>query len=135
MPGSQQRNGRGDRGRQRAIFVREGVYPSGLTLGCKPRYGVLGRTAPSRFIIRFLVFIKIVPSNTLFWRLAIPNQSKAWYGTSLLPYSLLNPLSWRLPTFAMKTIIGTSGLNCSVRNGKRCDSAVEVPEHYIQVYR
>lgn len=30
------------------------------------------------------------------------------------------------------TIIGTSGLNCSVRNGKRCDSAVKVPEHYIR---
>ncbi|KKS50103.1 MAG: hypothetical protein UV91_C0007G0002 [Candidatus Nomurabacteria bacterium GW2011_GWF2_43_24] len=131
MPGSQQRNGRGDRGRQRAIFVREGVYPSGLTLGCKPRYGVLGRTAPSRFIIRFLVFIKIVPSNTLFWRLAIPNQSKAWYGTSLLPYSLLNPLSWRLPTFAMKTIIGSVTLNFSVRNGKRCVRYDESPRQNI----
>ncbi len=41
---------------------------------------------------------------------------------------------WRLATFAMKTIIATSGLNCSVRNGKRCDSAVEAPEHYIQVF-
>ena len=42
---------------------------------------------------------------------------------------------WRLATFAMKTIIATSGLNCSVRNGKRCDSAVKAPEHYIQVLR
>ncbi len=45
-----------------------------------------------------------------------------------------NTLFWRLATFAETTIIATSGLNCSVRNGKRCDSAVKAPEHYIQVY-
>ena len=32
----------------------------------------------------------------------------------------------------IKTIIGTSGLNCSVRNGKRCVPAVKAPEHYIR---
>ena len=39
---------------------------------------------------------------------------------------------WRLLTFAVKTIISTSGLNFSVRNGKRCDSAVKAPEQNIQ---
>ena len=39
----------------------------------------------------------------------------------LLAFSL-NTLFWRLPTFANKTIIGTSELNFSVRNGKRCTS-------------
>ena len=45
-----------------------------------------------------------------------------------------NTLFWRLATFAKKTIIATSGLNCSVRNGKRCDSAVEAPEQYVQLF-
>jgi len=47
-------------------------------------------------------------------------------------FGFSNTLSWHLPTFAIKTIMGTSGLNCSVRNGKRCISAVEAPGHYIR---
>ena len=31
-----------------------------------------------------------------------------------------------------RTIIGTSGLNCSVRNGKRCFPTVKAPGHYIR---
>ena len=34
---------------------------------------------------------------------------------------------WRLPTFAIKTIIGSTGLNFSVRNGKRCGPCDKSP--------
>ena len=58
-----------------------------------------------------------------------PKSHKIWlFGRTL------NTLFWRLPTFAMKTIIGSVALNFSVRNGKRCDCYDKAPEHYIQSY-
>ena len=38
---------------------------------------------------------------------------------------------WRLPTFAMKTIIGSTRLNFSVRNGKRCDPCDKSPRQKV----
>src|SRR3989339_2223721 len=38
-----------------------------------------------------------------------------------------NTQCWRLPTFAKKTIIGSTRLNFSVRNGKRCDPCDKSP--------
>lgn len=46
----------------------------------------------------------------------------------------LNTLFWRLATFAFTTIIATTGLNFSVRNGKRCDPSVEPPKQNIQLF-
>ena len=41
--------------------------------------------------------------------------------------------SWQLPTFAIKTIIGSTGLNFSVRNGKRCDPCDKPPRQCAQM--
>ena len=41
---------------------------------------------------------------------------------------------WRLPTFALKTIIGSIALNFSVRNGKRCDHYDKSPTLKTRFY-
>ena len=48
--------------------------------------------------------------------------------------NFLNTLCWRLPTFAIKTIIGSVALNFSVRNGKRCDRYDKSPTQNVQIF-
>ena len=50
-----------------------------------------------------------------------------------LRFLILNTLCWRLPTFPIKSIIGTMRLNFRVRNENGCDPHVESPTQNIQL--
>lgn len=55
------------------------------------------------------------------------------YGRVSVPSTKnLNRLSWRLPTFPTRSIIGSTVLNFSVRNGKRCDHCDKSPRQMVQ---
>ena len=41
--------------------------------------------------------------------------------------------SWQLPTFPTRSIIGSTGLNFSVRNGKRCDPCDKPPRQCARI--
>lgn len=49
------------------------------------------------------------------------------------PENYLNAVFRRLPTFPHRSIIGSTRLNCRVRNENGCDPCDESPEHNLQI--